>query len=104
MVPTEVAYFATPAPMTATDGVHDTAFAGLGTDPVEVCGVASGLMVHEFLAGHYGVDIPPEHRHEIEHRSVSELVTGILARDRPLDRRTLGPRDPTVDPSRSPDR
>jgi hypothetical protein len=93
----ERAYYAEPGPMTALD-LTATAADGLPSDPLGLCAVAKGVIVHEFLAASlYGVEIPPARADEVETRPASAIVDAILGLDRrplvearPPERRMFG--------------
>ena len=44
--------------------------------------MAKHLIVHEFLAGHYGLEYHPIGEHEIEQRSFAELTAAIWTETR----------------------
>jgi hypothetical protein len=92
----ELAYYSTPGPMT-TLGPGSDAFQGLPTDPMALGPVVQGLILHEFWAERYGVEIPPARADEVETRTASAMVELILRLDpaplsvpRPPDRRMIG--------------
>jgi transglutaminase-like putative cysteine protease len=93
----ERAYYAQPGPMTALD-LRPAVAEGLPADPLGLCRVARGVIVHEFLAASlYGVEIPPERADEVETRPASAIVDTIQALDRrplvearPPERRMFG--------------
>lgn len=92
----ELSYYSAPGPMTALDPDSD-AFQQLPTDPVARGAVAQGLLLHEFWADRYGVEIPPTRADEVETRAASAMVERILTLDpaplstaRPPDRRMIG--------------
>lgn len=93
----ELAYYAGPGPMTTIE-LSPTAAAGLPEKPLELCEVAKGVIVHEFLASSlYGVEIPPTRADEVETRSAWAIVESIvrlddrpLAEARPPERRMFG--------------
>ena len=81
----ELAYFSTPGPMTTLDPESDV-FRQLPSDSVALGPVVQGLILHEFWAGHYGVEIPPNRADEVETRAVSAMVELIRRLDpAPLD-------------------
>jgi hypothetical protein len=92
----ELAYYSTPGPMTTLD-THPDAFHGLPTDPSALGPVVQGLILHEFWAERYGVEIPPARVDEVETRAASAMGELILRLDpaplsvpRPPDRRMIG--------------
>ena len=92
----ELAYYSTPGPMTALDPNSQTC-QGLPTDPLALGPVVQGLILHEFWAERYGVEIPPARADEVETRAASAMVELILRLDpaplsvpRPPDRRMIG--------------
>ena len=59
---------------------------GLPGDAAGVGRVVQGLMIHEFWAGSYGVELSAEQKQTVHLRKVSDLLAGIVAIDgRPLD-------------------
>jgi Transglutaminase-like superfamily len=92
----ELAYYSTPGPMTTLDPNSD-ALQGLPTDPLTLGPVVQGLILHEFWADRYGVEIPPARADEVETRAASAMVELILRLDpaplstaRPPERRMFG--------------
>ncbi len=92
----ELAYYSTPGPMTTLDPNSD-AFEGLSADPSAVGPFVQGLILHEFWAASYGVEIPPARADEVETRGASAMVELIKRLDpaptgvaRPPDRRMIG--------------
>lgn len=93
----ELAYYARPGPMTTVE-LSPAAAEGLPAEPLGVCGVARGVIVHEFLgAPLYGVEIPPARADEVETRPVWAIVESIvrldgrsLAEARAPERRMIG--------------
>jgi transglutaminase superfamily protein len=93
----ERAYYAKPGPMTTLE-LSPPAAEGLPADPLGLCGVARGAIVHEFLAASlYGVEIPPARLDELETRPASAIVDTIqrldrrpLVEARPAERRMIG--------------
>jgi hypothetical protein len=80
-------YYSQPGVMT-DPGPHAERFAALPTDVAELARVAQGLLVHEHLAGMYGVMLTDDDRSSVHVRPVREIVDRILARDeRPLEQR-----------------
>ncbi|BFU47132.1 transglutaminase-like domain-containing protein [Krasilnikovia sp. MM14-A1004] len=73
-----------PGVMTAA-GPYAALFEGLPTDVGELTRVAQGLLIHEFLAGEYGVTLTDEDRATVHVRPVRDLLAAVVARDdRPL--------------------
>jgi hypothetical protein len=92
----ERADYSTPGPMTTLDPSSD-GLQGMPTEPLAVGPVVQGLILHEFWADRYGVEIPPARAHEVETRAASAMVELILRLDpaplsvaRPPDRRMIG--------------
>jgi hypothetical protein len=93
----ELAYYEKPGPMTTLE-LSPGAAKGLPADPLGLCGVARGVIVHEFLASSlYGVEIPPARADEVETRQAWAIVESIerldrrpLAEARPPERRMFG--------------
>lgn len=92
----ELAYYSTPGPLTTLDPESD-AFREVPADSVGLGPVVQGLILHEFWAGHYGVEIPPNRADEVETRAASAMVELIrrldpapLTTPRPPDRRMIG--------------
>lgn len=86
-MPDELAFYASPAPMTRLAGIDrfETALAGLPSEPNDVAEIVRGLVMHPFWAPMYGVDIPEDHLDDIQIRSASAMVDQLLsADDRPL--------------------
>jgi hypothetical protein len=73
MTDAELDYYATPGAMTRLDD-DPFLFDGLPRDAEGLCGVANGLIIHEYLTSFYGVIAPPEREEEIEARSVRDIV------------------------------
>jgi Transglutaminase-like superfamily len=93
----ELAFYAEPGPMTTLQ-LSPAAAEGLPPDPLGLCGVAKGVIVHEFLASSlYGVEIPPARGDEVETRPVTAIIDTIqrldprrLVEARPPERRMFG--------------
>jgi hypothetical protein len=92
----ELAYYSTAGPMTTLDPDSD-AFQALPVDPLALGTVVRGVILHEFWAGRYGVEIPPTRVDEVETRAASAMVELIrrldpapLTTSRPPDRRMIG--------------
>lgn len=94
---TDLDYYTTPAPMTALASVAESVFAGLPDEPSALCRVAQGVLIHEFWAGSYGVDLSDARCQEVRNRSAAQMVDTIcrlqeatLATVRPPSRRMVG--------------
>jgi Transglutaminase-like superfamily len=93
----DLAYFAQPGPMT-TLPLSPAAAEGLPQDPLGLCTVARGVIIHEFLASSlYDVEVPPARADEVETRPASAIVDHIMGLDdrpladtRPPERRMFG--------------
>ncbi|HEY6494095.1 MAG TPA: transglutaminase-like domain-containing protein [Trebonia sp.] len=84
-MPDITAFYSQPAGFTAP-GNHAGALAGLPADLAALTEAAHGLIVHEHLAGMYGLELTPQRRASVHVRPVSRLLDQILAEDgRPLD-------------------
>jgi Transglutaminase-like superfamily len=78
----EIDFYATPAPMTDVATIDEVFFEGLPDTATGLCSIARQLMVHEFLVGHYDVEVALWNAGEIEQRSAAQLVATILDRHR----------------------
>jgi hypothetical protein len=92
----ELSYYASPGPLTRLD--ERPQLARLPADPAGIVRVVQGLMVHDYYAPLYGLDVPPERR-RVEHelRTADAIVHQILRLDpasltepRPPERRLIG--------------
>jgi hypothetical protein len=90
-------YYATPGPMTDLAGVPADVFDGLPTDPVGLCRVVRGLIVHEMWANAYGFDVPEDRLTDLQARSAVEMTDAIrrldarpLSAARPVEERMVG--------------
>lgn len=74
-------------PGTMTDaGQYTSLLTDLPGDPGALAEVLHGLVVHEFMAGAYGIHLSDEDRRTVHLRRAAELLAEIVARDpRPLD-------------------
>lgn len=72
-------------------GRHASAFAALPAAVAALAEVAQGLIVHEYMAGAYGFELPPERRATVHLRPVTALLDRILAED---SRSLATPREP----------
>ncbi len=78
-------FYTQPATMTSA-GRHTAALRALPGDPAVLAAVAQGLLIHEFIAGQYGVTLSEDERVSVHTRPVEDLLDQVLARDgRPLD-------------------
>jgi Transglutaminase-like superfamily len=96
-MPRDPAFWSAAAPMTDLSSVNARALSGLPDDPLDVCRIAAGVMVHEAWAGAYGFEVPPDRSEEVELRPAAAIVDAILALDdrplvaaRPVDKRVVG--------------
>lgn len=92
-----LAFYSTPGPMTELASVPKRALEGLPDDPLDICRVATGVIVHERWTSHYGWDPPAERRPELQIRAASEMVETILSHNhqplvekRPVEERLIG--------------
>jgi hypothetical protein len=77
-------YYASPAAMTAA-GPHAAALGELPRDPRQLAFLVQGLVVHQYLAGAYGIRIPDERKAELQVRPAAAILDAIFALDpRPL--------------------
>ncbi|HZT66576.1 MAG TPA: transglutaminase-like domain-containing protein [Acidimicrobiales bacterium] len=93
----KTAFYRAPGIMTDLAGCPAVAFGGLPGDPVELCRVVQGLLVHEMWASSYGLDLSDERRQQVRIRPAAAMVQAILGMDprplsepRPADRRLVG--------------
>jgi hypothetical protein len=83
--PPTLSYYREPAVMTSA-GRHTAALRALPGDPARLAAVAQGLLIHEFIAGQYGVTLSDHERVSVHTRPVADILDQVLARDgRPLD-------------------
>ncbi|WP_330177390.1 transglutaminase-like domain-containing protein [Streptomyces sp. NBC_01498] len=83
--PDTLTFYTQPATMTST-GRFAPLFDALPRDVAGLMTVAQGLLVHEHLAGEYGLTLSEEQRSSVHDRPVTTLLEQIVARDdRPLD-------------------
>ncbi|TAJ25523.1 MAG: transglutaminase domain-containing protein [Reyranella sp.] len=54
---------------------------GLPRGPAALAGIVQGLLIHEHIAGSYGVDLSQEQHGQAHVRSVEGILAGIKARD-----------------------
>src|ERR1700677_4061021 len=77
-------FYTEPAAMTSP-GRHAALLEELPDDPAALAGVLHGLVVHEHMAGAYGVTLSDADRRTVHVRRTGDLVAEIVARDpRPL--------------------
>ena len=94
----ELAYYATPGPMTDLGDCLEPVTADRCSDPLGLCRRVQGLLVHEMLVALYGVDPPRERMdRELQLRSAASMVEAITRLDpsplstaRPAGRRLVG--------------
>src|SRR5262249_37213835 len=89
-------FYSTPGPMTSAGKYSDT-LAALPTDVGELTRVVQGLLIHEYMAGAYGITIPDERKAESHIRQFEKMIERILAIDsrsltvaRPPEKRLVG--------------
>ncbi|OLF12583.1 transglutaminase-like domain-containing protein [Actinophytocola xanthii] len=74
-------------------GRHASLFDELPNDVAALSSAAQGVLIHEHLAGSYGVELSDSDRETVHVRPVEELLDHVVARDpRPLD----VPREPAA--------
>jgi Transglutaminase-like superfamily len=90
-------YYATPGPMTRFDGVHGEVFDGLPADARGLCRTVPGVVVHEFWAHAYGLELAEGRLTDLQARSATEmndavqrLHPGPLSAARPVEQRMVG--------------
>lgn len=54
---------------------------GLPRGPAALAGIVQGLLIHEHIAGSYGVTLRSEQHQEAHLRSVTDMLAGIAAKD-----------------------
>jgi len=82
--PPTLPFYREPAAMTSP-GRHAPLFEDLPGDVAGLAAVAQGLIIHEHIAGAYGVTLSDEDRASVHVRQVERLLDLIVARDgRPL--------------------
>ncbi len=77
----EVGFYSTAGPMTNLDRCPPEAFRGLPRDPVGLCRVVQGLLMHEEWATAYGLEISDDRRQDVRLRPAVAMVDAILSRD-----------------------
>jgi hypothetical protein len=90
------AYYAAPGPFTVL-GAHAERTRALPSGAGELCRVVQGLVIHPFLAHHYGLEPAGVRLDDLETRTAAAMVARILALDprplaepRPPERRFVG--------------
>jgi Transglutaminase-like superfamily len=79
-----LSYYAKPGIMTSA-GRFAPLLAELPDDVTELAALSQGLLIHEFLAARYGVELSEAERASVHTRPVAQLLEQVLARDdRPL--------------------
>jgi hypothetical protein len=77
-------FYAEPGPMTSA-GVYAARLQGLPRDVADLARVAQGVLIHEHIAGAYGVTLTEEDRSSVHIRPVEGILERVLERDdRPL--------------------
>ena len=89
-------YYATPGDMTSP-GPYAALVTELPDDPVALIHAVPGLIIHEYLAGNYGFEVPNERKLESHLRPVEQMLGRIVALDpsplstaRPPEKRLVG--------------
>ena len=92
----ELAFYQTPGPLTRFTRNKEL-LAGLPARTTALCGVSNKLIVHEFVAGGYGVTDAGQRQGELEKRTVGAITSAIarldprpLAKGRPPKKRLIG--------------
>jgi hypothetical protein len=90
-------YYSAPGPMTDLSATPPEVFDGLQSDPVGLCRIVQGLLVHEFWAAAYGFDVPVSRLDSFHTRSAAEMTDHILGLspeplvvERPVEQRMVG--------------
>ena len=78
---TATSHYLRPAVMTAP-GTYQPLLADLPRGIASLAGVAHGLLIHEFIAGSYGVTLTGERRASVHVRPVAGLLGRMMAEDR----------------------
>ncbi|HEY2550389.1 MAG TPA: transglutaminase domain-containing protein [Streptosporangiaceae bacterium] len=79
-----LSYYSRPGIMTSA-GRFAPVLAALPADVAELAAVAQGLLIHEFFAERYGVELSEADRASVQIRPVNQVLEQVLARDdRPL--------------------
>lgn len=77
----EVNFYSSAGPMTDLDRCPPGAFRHLPPDPVGLCRVVQGLLVHEEWAGAYDLELSEGRRQEVRIRPAAAMVDAILSMD-----------------------
>ncbi len=77
---TETGYYLEPGVMT-TPGSYQPLFADLPRDIADLAAVTHGLLIHEHIAGAYGVTLTPERRASVHVRPGAGLLGRMMAED-----------------------
>jgi transglutaminase superfamily protein len=84
MTPHILEFYASPAAVTAA-GPHASALGELPRDTRQLAVIVQGVIVHQYLAGAYGIRVPDERKAELQVRPAAAILAGIFALDpRPL--------------------
>lgn len=77
--------YAEPGRMTSA-GRHAPLLAALPTDIAKLTHVGHGLLIHEHIAGEYGVTLAPDNQATVHVRPIEQILDRVVAADsRPLD-------------------
>ena len=80
-----LAFYTEPASMTSA-GRYAPLLQNLPGDVPSLAAIVQGLLIHEYMAGEYGVTLSEQDRSSVHIRPVEQLLAEIVARDsRPLD-------------------
>ena len=80
-----LAFYTEPASMTSA-GRYAPLLQNLPGDVPSLAAVVQGLLIHEYMAGEYGVTLSEQDRSSVHIRPVEDMLAEIVARDsRPLD-------------------
>jgi hypothetical protein len=80
-----LAFFTEPASMTSA-GRYAPLLQNLPGDVPGLAAIVQGLLIHEYMAGEYGVTLSEQDRSSVHIRPVEQLLAEIVARDsRPLE-------------------
>lgn len=82
---TALAFYTEPASMTSA-GRYAPLLQNLPGDVSSLAAIVQGLLIHEYMAGEYGVTLSEQDRSSVHIRPVGQLLAEIVARDsRPLE-------------------